>query len=67
MAITFKSEIKNNDPEYWRDKPNHEASNRVVFPYRHKTAHEARIYTPFEMERVVYYMFASIVFMNLGS
>jgi hypothetical protein len=65
-VISFNSNINNNNDSYWVDKPIHEASLRVVFPYRHIESHEARSYTLFDMERVVFYLFASIIFINLN-
>lgn len=64
-VVSFNSKIKENSPDYWKDKPIHEASIRVIYPYRHMEAHEARDYTVFDIERVVYYLFASIIFINL--
>lgn len=66
MVVSFNSDIKDKRPEYWKDKPIHEASIRVVYPFRHMEAHEARDYTNFDMERVIYYMFGSIIFINLN-
>lgn len=66
LVVSFNSDIKNHKPDYWKDKPIHEASIRVVYPFRHMEAHESRDYTGFEVERVFYYMFASIVFINLN-
>lgn len=66
MTIPFDSDIKKNSPDYWKDKPIHEASIRIVYPFRHMEAHEARDYNCFDMERAIYYMFASIIFINLS-
>lgn len=65
QVITFDSNIDKKNSDYWKDKPIHEASLRVIYPYRHIEAHEAREYTLFQMERITYYMFASIIFMNM--
>lgn len=65
LLVSFNSDIKNNKPDYWKDKPIHEASIRVVYPFRHMEAHESRDYAGFEVERVFYYIFASIIFINL--
>jgi hypothetical protein len=66
-AISFTGDIGKKAEEYWSGRPIEEASVRVIYPYRHKTTHEARSYTPFEIERAIYYMFASIVFINLDT
>lgn len=65
-AVSFSSKVRNNKPGYWENKPIHEACIRTVYPYRHMESHEARDFPCFEIERVVYYMFASIIFINLG-
>lgn len=67
LVITFDSNIDKKSFDYWQDKPIHEASLRVIYPYRHIEAHEAREYTLFQMERIIYYMFASIIFININS
>jgi hypothetical protein len=64
-AIPFSSKIKDAKAEYWSSKDIHEACIRYVYPYRHKEAHEARDYPVFEIQRIVYYMFASIIYMNI--
>lgn len=65
-VVSFGSDIDKWQPDYWKDKPIHEASIRTVYPFRHKEAHEARDYPSFEMERIVYYMMASVIFINLN-
>jgi hypothetical protein len=65
-VVSFSSIIKKSEPDYWKDKPIHEASIRTVYPFRHKEAHEARDYPSFEIERIVYYMLASLIFINLN-
>ncbi len=64
-AISFSSDIDKHQDIYWIDKPVHEACLRFVNPFRHKEAHEARDYTSFDMDKIIYYMFASIIFINL--
>lgn len=64
-VVSFNSNINNNIAAYWNDKPIHEASIRVIFPYRHIESHEARNYTIHDMEKVIFYLFASIIFINL--
>jgi DNA-binding Lrp family transcriptional regulator len=66
-AIPFVSDIDKHQNEYWQDKPVHEACIRFVYPFRHKEAHEARDYTSYEIEKIVFYMFASIIFVNLAA
>lgn len=64
-AVSFSSDVNKHQDAYWSGKPVHEACVRSVFPFRHMEAHEARDYASFEMDRVVHYMFASIIFINL--
>jgi hypothetical protein len=64
-AASFSSDVNKHQDDYWNSKPVHEASIRLVFPFRHMEAHEARDYASFEMDRIVHYMFASIIFINL--
>jgi hypothetical protein len=64
-AMPFMSDIDRHREEYWQDKPVQEACIRFVYPFRHKEAHEARDYTPYEIEKIIFYMFASIIFINL--
>jgi hypothetical protein len=65
-VISFSSNINNHKSNYWVDKPIHEASLRTVFPYRHMESHEARDYPIYNMERIIFYLFASIIFINLN-
>ncbi|MCH7964385.1 MAG: hypothetical protein IH852_10670 [Bacteroidetes bacterium] len=64
-VVSFNSNLNNNTDSYWHEKPIHEASIRIIFPYRHIESHEARDYTLHEMERIIFYLFASIIFINL--
>lgn len=64
-AIPFSSSIKQKEVDYWIGKNIHEACIRYVYPYRHKEAHEARDYPVFEIQKIIYYMFASIVYINI--
>ncbi len=64
-VVSFSSNINNNTNSYWQDKPIHEASLRIIFPYRHIESHEARDYTLHDMEKIIFYLFASIIFINL--
>jgi hypothetical protein len=66
-AISFSSDIDKHQDSYWQDKPVHDACLRFVYPFRHKEAHEARDYTTYAMEKIIFYMFASIIFINLDS
>lgn len=63
--INFNSDLKKTDESYWKDKEICEACIRYVYPFRHMEAHEARNWDIFEMEKVVFYMFASIILINL--
>jgi len=63
--ITFESDLNKADENYWKDKRLIESCIRLVFPFRHIEAHEARNWEIFEMEKAVFYMFASIVLINL--
>jgi hypothetical protein len=63
-AVQFSSKIKTKDAEYWKDKPIHEACIRHTYPYRHIEAHEARDYPIFEIQKILYYMFSSIIYLN---
>jgi hypothetical protein len=64
-AMTFTSDIDKHQEDYWKDKDIKEACIRIVYPYRHKEAHEARDYFPYQMEKIVFYMFAAIIFICL--
>lgn len=64
-VIPFSSNIKTRGAEYWNDKDIHEACIRHTYPYRHIEAHEARDYPIFEIQKIIYYMFASIIYINL--
>lgn len=66
VVINFESNINNSKDNYWTDKPIHEACLRFIYPYRHIEAHEARDYTVYQMEKIIYYMFASIIQVNLN-
>jgi hypothetical protein len=63
-VISFNSKIKTADSEYWKDKEIYEACIRTIYPYRHIEAHEARDYPVFQIHRIVYYMFSSIIYIN---
>lgn len=65
--IPFASKINNNKDKYWFGKPIHEACIRTVYPYRHIEAHESRGHKSYEMDRVIYFMFASFVFVALAA
>jgi len=65
-AISFAADIKKRDSDYWKDKEIHEACIRYVYPFRHIEAHEARDYTVFEIHKIIYYMFASIIYININ-
>lgn len=64
-VISFDSGIKNHNSSYWENKPIHEACVRIVYPFRHIEAHEARDHAAFVADKIIYYMFASIIFVNL--
>lgn len=57
----FNSDIYKKDENYWRSKDVTSATFRYIFPYRHMESHEASSYYGFEMERIVYYFFASLI------
>jgi hypothetical protein len=63
-VIPFTSVINNSNDSYWLDKPISEAAIRIVYPFRHKEAHEARDYPVHEIEKIVHYFFASIILIN---
>ncbi len=63
-VVQFEGDIDQHETTYWQNRPIHEACIRVVYPFRHKEAHEARRYRTYEMERVVYYLFASIILID---
>jgi len=65
-AISFTSNIKKRDEEYWKDKSIHEACIRFVYPYRHMEAHEARDYSFFQIQKIIYYFFSSIIYLNIN-
>ncbi len=58
----FNANIKQRKENYWKNRSISEASIRFVYPFRHIEAHEAREYKVFEMEKVIYYFFASLIF-----
>jgi len=64
-AMSFTSDIDKHQDDYWKDKDIKEACVRIVYPYRHKEAHEARDYFPYQMDRIVFFMFAAIIFICL--
>ena len=64
--ISFNSNLKKTNAEYWKNKPLLESCIRFVYPYRHIESHEARNYHLFEMEKIIFYMFSSIVLINLN-
>lgn len=63
--ISFTSDLNKTEDNYWTNKPIHEASIRIIFPYRHIESHEARDYTLHQMDKIIFYLFASIIFINL--
>jgi len=65
-VVSFSSNINKTTASYWQNKPIHEASIRIIFPYRHIESHESRDYTIHHMERIIFYLFASIIFINLN-
>lgn len=64
-VISFTSNINKPNSSYWEGRPVPEASIRTVFPFRHKEAHEARDYPTYEIERIIHYLIASIIFINI--
>lgn len=64
-VCAFNSRINETKENYWKTKNVKEASIRYVYPYRHIESHEARDYTVFEMEKITYYMFASLLLICL--
>lgn len=65
-TVSFSSNLKNPKDEYWADKPVHESVIRMVYPFRHKEAHESRDYTVYEMEKIIFCLIASLIFINLN-
>lgn len=65
FIIRFDSNLDNFNEDYWKDKNIKEACIRYVYPFRHIEAHESRNWDIFEMEKTIYYMFASIILINL--
>lgn len=61
LISNFQSDIKETKDEYWKDKRLVEASFRVIYPYRHIEAHEARDYSSPEIEWITYYFWVSII------
>lgn len=66
-VIKFDSTLNNATNEYWNDKPISESCVRFVFPFRHKEAHESHDYPIYEIEKIIYYMFAAIIYINLDA
>ena len=62
--LPFDGNVNEARDDYWRERPITEACIRVVFPFRHKESHESRDYPTWEMERVVFYMFASLMLVH---
>lgn len=65
FIIKFDSDLNNSNKDYWADKRLYEACIRYVYPFRHIEAHESRNWEIFQMEKAIFYMFASIILINL--
>jgi len=65
FIIRFDSDLNNSNKDYWADKRLCEACIRYVYPFRHIEAHESRNWEIFQMEKAIFYMFASIILINL--
>jgi hypothetical protein len=60
----FNANIKEAKNEYWKEKSVEEATIRFIYPYRHIEAHEARDYKVYEVEKIVFYFFAALLFIS---
>jgi hypothetical protein len=65
LVVKFESNLDNVNEDYWKNKDVTESCIRYVYPFRHIEAHEARDWDIFEMEKAIFYMFASIILINL--
>ena len=65
LIITFESNLDNTNENYWKNKNVKESCIRYIYPFRHIEAHESRNWEIFEMEKTIFYMFASIILINL--